>query len=190
MKARAEAQGESVNGLINRSIDETMERDDSIQRRNTMKHSLVVFVSLVAIIVILVGCGSGIPGLSKPEDAVDTVLAQDNLMKWISIIDEFAPDDDDLLSVLMADIITSSSFKSMLLDNIRSIDYSISDVSENGDTATVTALITHLDATPVMDRASQIFIDKVYTMDAIGTSIPDAEEDQIDMFLSMLKQSI
>lgn len=30
IKAHAEAQGESVNGFINRAIDETMERDNAV----------------------------------------------------------------------------------------------------------------------------------------------------------------
>ena len=34
IKAHAEAQGESVNGFINRAIDETMERDHGKARRN------------------------------------------------------------------------------------------------------------------------------------------------------------
>lgn len=34
IKSHAEAQGESVNGFINRAIDETMERDHDKARRN------------------------------------------------------------------------------------------------------------------------------------------------------------
>lgn len=156
-----------------------------------MKHKTVIYVLLIAIALTLCGCGSIIPALDRPEDLVERLLTQDNLMELISNIDDYSPEEDaDLLSGLMADILTSSSFKSLLLDNVRAIDYSISDATEDGDKATVTALITHLDVTPIMDEASEIFVDKVYTLDSMGTPIPETEEEQNDFILSLLKQSV
>ena len=39
IKAHADLQKESVNGFINRAIDETMERDNSVLQENTNAHN-------------------------------------------------------------------------------------------------------------------------------------------------------
>lgn len=39
IKAHADSQKESVNGFINRAIDETMERDNSVLQENTNAHN-------------------------------------------------------------------------------------------------------------------------------------------------------
>lgn len=39
IKAHADSQEESVNGFINRAIDETMERDNSALQENTNAHN-------------------------------------------------------------------------------------------------------------------------------------------------------
>ena len=138
----------------------------------------------------LVGCGSSLPFLDKPENAIDEFMTQDSLMEVISRFDDIELDNDDIYSVFWTDILTSPSIKTIMLENVRSISYTISDVSENGDKATATLLITHLDISPVIDRAFEILIKKGEEMDASGTQLPEDEEEATNYVFSIIKQSI
>ena len=72
------------------------------------------------------------------------------------------------------------------------MEYKITNVSTNGDgnKATVTALITHRDITPVVDRSIEIFIDKLKEMDSSGTDFPEDEESIFQLLWPVMQKSI
>lgn len=156
-----------------------------------MKRRFTFAISLFVIILMLVGCGDSIAFLDKPEDAVNELLSQESLMELASRVDEFETNDDgNYASAFLKDVLTSPGIKSISLDNVRSISYSISDVSENGDKATATVLITHLDISPVIDKAFEIFMKKVEEKDASGEELPENEDEINELIFTLLKQSI
>lgn len=155
-----------------------------------MKRGLLAVVLLLAMMFALVGCNSS-PFQNKPEDVIEEFLSQDSLMEIISRFDDFEVEEDgDMASLFWSEVLTSSSMKSLLLDNVRSIDYSITDVSETSYNAEVTAMITHLDITPIADKAFELLIDKINSMDAAHIEVPEDEDEAAALLMSLLKQSI
>ncbi len=149
-----------------------------------MKKRVVAVIMLFAMLVTLSGCDNmKIPFLSKPEDAVDEFMKQENLMKLLADLE-----DDDSEEV-MSDYIGVQSIKSLLLENIRTISYTVTDVSENGNTATITTLITHLDISPLATNAFTIFFEKLLTIDEDDIEIPETEEESMELLNSMLQKA-
>ncbi len=155
-----------------------------------MKRRVVAIVLVLTMMIMLGGCSLNLPFFSKPEDAVNEFMTQDSLMEVISRVDDVDLEaDDDFFSLFWSDFISSSSMKSLMLDNVRSIDYTITDASTNGDKATITALITHHDLTPIVDRAIEGLIKRLEEFDAAGEVVPEDEDAALEVFLSVLRQS-
>lgn len=160
-----------------------------------MKHFLRIVALLIVLAIVLVGLGydvpyiSDLPFIDKPENAVKSIMTQEKLMEFLSYFEkyysELDPDSEDY-SMMLSEFFTSPAVKSFLLDNVHTINYNITNVSKNGDNATVTALITHLDIYPVIDRVYDLFVSKLKELD----SIPEKEEDKISLILPLLQKSI
>ena len=154
-----------------------------------MKRIITSFL-VVAMIIVLAGCSFSLPFLSKPEDVVDEFMTQEVLMDLLAQMDDFiiVEDFEDYGSIFWSKILTSASMKSLLLDNVRSISYTITDVSTNGNSSKVTALITHYDMSPIVDRAIEIFIDRVEEMDNSGMEVPESEDETVELLLNVATQ--
>ena len=89
-----------------------------------MKRQIIAVVLILAMTAMLCGCEFSVPFLSKPEDAVNEFMTQDSLMEVLSRFDDFSSEDvDDIATAFWVDVLTSSSVKSLLLDNVRCISY-------------------------------------------------------------------
>ncbi len=156
-----------------------------------MKRQIIAIVLLLAMTAMLCGCEFSVPFLSKPEDAVNEFMTQDNLMEVLSRFDDISSEDvDDIATAFWVDVLTSPSVKSLLLDNVRCISYNITNTTINGDKATVTVLITHFDMSPVIDSAFGIFYNKVMDLDASGVEVPEDEDELMDLLMPLISQSI
>ncbi len=156
-----------------------------------MKRQIVAVVLLLSMMVMLCGCNFSVPFLSKPEDALEEFMTQDSLMEVLSRFDDISSEDvDDIATAFWVDVITSPSIKSLLLDNVRTISYSITNTSINGNRATITALITHYDMSPIIDCAFEIFYKKVLELDASGVEVPEDEDELMDLLMPLISQSI
>ena len=160
-----------------------------------MKHLLRIIALLIVLAIVLVGLGydvpfiSDLPFIGKPENAVKDLMTQEKLMEFLSSIEEYyseLDEDDEDYSMFMSELFSSSGFKSFLLDNVHTINYNITNVSKNGDKATVTALITYLDIYPVIDRVFELFATKITELD----SLPETENEQVSLLLPLLQKSI
>ncbi len=152
-----------------------------------MKRHIISAFLLLTMMLMLVGCGL----LSKPEDAVDEFMTQDSLMEVISRLDDYSADDEaDYSSKFWGSILTTPSVKPLLLENVRSISYGITEVSRSRDSATVAAVITHLDATPITDFAAEVFIEKLEEMDKAGVEAPENEDEILELILNVASQAL
>ena len=129
---------------------------------------IVAFVSVLAILLMVLGFD--LPFLGKPENAVKKIMTQESLMDILSSFEEdFSKikEDDENYSMISVELIRSPGIKSFFLDNVRTMSYNITNVSKNGDEATVTALITHLDIYPVVECAYDLLESKILEYDSI-----------------------
>lgn len=70
------------------------------------------------------------------------------------------------------------------------MSYTITDVSTNGNIATVTALITHNDISPIIDRMLYLFADQLVKMADAGEKAPENEDEQGEWLFSILMQAL
>ena len=135
----------------------------------------------------LCGCAFG---FNKPESALDEFMNQDSLMEVLSRFDDIPSEDDDVATDFLVDIITSPSIKALLLDNVRTLSYNITSTSIDGNKATITALITHYDMSPIIDSAVAAFYIKVVGLAALGSEIPEEGDESMELFMPLISQSI
>lgn len=148
---------------------------------------IVAFVSVLAILLMVLGFD--LPFLGKPENAVKKIMTQESLMDILSSFEEdFSKikEDDENYSMISVELIRSPGIKSFFLDNVRTMSYNITNVSKNGDEATVTALITHLDIYPVVECAYDLLESKILEYD----SIPENDEELKMFLLPLVQKSI
>ncbi len=164
-----------------------------------MKHLFRIIALLIVLVIVLVGLGYDVPFISdlpifgKPEDAVTDYLKQDNLMELLSRIEEGMTsgeiESEDPSGKYILEIFNSSYMKNLFLDNVRSISYNITNVSKNGDNASVTTMIRYLDLSPVLDRTFELLYDKLMEMDSNGSTLPETEGEQLELFFSVFQKS-
>ena len=154
-----------------------------------MKKRIVSVVMLIAMMFMLLGCQIDLPFLSKPEDAVKEVMKQENLMELLSLAEERALNDESSSARMLQVLFTIPSMKSYLLDNVRSISYNITDVPKNGKSATVSALITHYDLTPMVEKTIEILAERFAEMDST-MEIPETDEEMADLILPVVEKAI
>ena len=152
-----------------------------------MKRIIAVLLLLVMMIS-LTGCG-----LIKPKDILDEFMKQENLIDCLAVLEESSLDEDDDnydYQKFLVDIINTPSIKSLLLDNVRSIRYNITDDSTNGKNATITTLITHFDISPVVDKAMEDFSDQFAEMDRSKLDGLENEEIIAEIIYPMILKSL
>lgn len=156
-----------------------------------MKRRLIAVALFVAMIVMLCGCEMP-PLRNKPEDVVDALMKKDKLVELLAVFDDVSTegDVDDIGEAFWIDVMTSPSIKSLLLDNVGSISYNITNTTINNDKAIVSTIITHLDMTPVMDKAMEIFFNKVLDLDASGVKVPEDQDELMELLLPIVSQSV
>lgn len=156
-----------------------------------MKRRLIAVALFVAMIVMLCGCEMP-PLRNKPEDVVDALMKKDKLVELLAAFDDVSTegDVDDIGEAFWIDVMTSPSIKSLLLDNVGSISYNITNTTINNDKAIVSTIITHLDMTPVMDKAMEIFFNKVMDLDASGVKVPEDQDELMELLLPIVSQSV
>ncbi len=152
---------------------------------------LILAVIVAALGFFLSSRGYNIPFFSKPENAVQDFMKQENLMEFLSRYEEYMeePDEVDDGSQIWIEIFSSPEMKSFFLDNIRSVSYNITNVSQNGNKATVTAMITHLDIAPVIDRTFKLWVDEILKLASSGAESFENEDFQTKVLYPLLQKS-
>ena len=75
-----------------------------------MKRQIIAIVLLLAMTAMLCGCEFSVPFLSKPEDAVNEFMTQDNLMEVLSRFDDISSEDvDDIATAFWVDVLAPLS---------------------------------------------------------------------------------
>ena len=151
-----------------------------------MKRRIIAFV-LLSSLIILNGCSSRASDSGKPEDAINEFMLQDNLMDLLSDYTDSLSDSDN---IFVSMFFSSAGFKSQLLENVRSLTYTISDVSGAEDKARVTGIITHLDISPIIDKTYEIAFAKFAAIDSSEKELPENEEELEPIILSVFSQSL
>lgn len=152
-----------------------------------MKRQIVAAALFLAMLNMLCGCAFG---FNKPESALDEFMNQDSLMEVLSRFDDIPSEDDDVATDFLVDIITSPSIKALLLDNVRTLSYNITSTSIDGNKATITALITHYDMSPIIDSAMAALYIKVVGLAALGSEIPEEGDELMELLMPLISQSI
>lgn len=155
-----------------------------------MKKRIIAAIMIIAMMFVLVGCDFDLPFLSKPEDAVNEFMAQESLIELLSLVEESYSEEGDYADRLWHGVFTSASIKALLLDNVRSISYNITNTKEYSDYTTITAMITHLDMTPIAKSAIEEFANMLIEMDAKGEVFPENEDEIYEMMLRMLTKCL
>lgn len=152
-----------------------------------MKRQIVAVALFLAMLIMLCGCAFG---FNKPESALDEFMNQDSLMEVLSRFDDIPSEDDDVATGFLVDIITSPSIKALLLDNVRTLSYNITSTSIDGNKATITALITHYDMSPIIDSAVAAAYINVVGLAALGSVIPEEGDESMELLMPLISQSI